>query len=148
MSKYFHEKKVIVQYVEKVMHEKSHSIVCRKISCKKKSQYSMSKKSYSMSKKSHSIVCRKFCEKKVIVQYVEKFQKKSHSIVCRKIQYVEKKVIVQYVENHFMSKKKSQYSMSKKKFSMRKKSHSIVCRNFYNKKKVIVQYVEKKVIVQ
>ena len=47
-------------------------------------------------KKSHSIVCRN--EKKVIVQYVEKFH--------------EKKVIVQYVEN-FM-KKKSQYSMSKK----------------------------------
>ena len=48
-------------------------------------------------KKSHSIVCRKFYEKKVILQYVENFH--------------ENKVIVQYVEN--VREKMSQYSMSK-----------------------------------
>ena len=64
---------------------------------------------YVEKKKSHSIVCRKFYEKKVIVQYVENFMKKSHSIVCRK--FYEKKS--QYSMSKNFMKKKSQYSMSK-----------------------------------
>ena len=120
-------KKVIVYYVEK-----SHKKI---IVCRKKSQYSMSKKiivcrtstkksQYSMSKKIIVQCHKKY--KKVIKQYVEK----SLSIVCGK-------------KSSYNSRKKSQYSVKKSRKSHRivcqkklqyvekvQKSHSIVCINF------------------